>query len=232
MKNHLIPKLFTKDNPILQKYNLMSENKIQVLRPFGPSVARVKMPIQLINDLNNYVEKIISDEDKLKQLDYGDKLAGNVKQEFRLEQEFIKSSGLLNFLGDSCTQWLKQSDLKDITSFKVLTSWIVRQFKNEYNPLHYHGGHISGVGYLKLPKNFGGTYQLSKKHNQNGKIALVHGAKMFNSKSMLTITPEIGDFYIFPHYLMHTVYPFVGNDEERRSISFNALIDEKSYNVY
>ena len=32
--------------------------------------------------------------------------------------------------------------------------------------------------------------------------------------------------------MMHTVYPFVGTDEERRSISFNARIDDEFYNVY
>jgi hypothetical protein len=31
---------------------------------------------------------------------------------------------------------------------------------------------------------------------------------------------------------MHTVYPFNGSDEERRSISFNARIDPKIYDVY
>ena len=41
-----------------------------------------------------------------------------------------------------------------------------------------------------------------------------------------------GDFYFFPNYLMHTVYPFTGTDKERRSISFNAFIDEDVYNVF
>jgi len=31
---------------------------------------------------------------------------------------------------------------------------------------------------------------------------------------------------------MHTVYPFNGTKEERRSISFNAKIDEKLFNNY
>jgi len=31
---------------------------------------------------------------------------------------------------------------------------------------------------------------------------------------------------------MHTVYPFHDTDEERRSVSFNALIDEEIYNIY
>ena len=39
------------------------------------------------------------------------------------------------------------------------------------------------------------------------------------------IKPELGKFYVFPHYLMHLVYPFKGKDE-RRSISFNGEIDE------
>ena len=49
---------------------------------------------------------------------------------------------------------------------------------------------------------------------------------------MYEIKPEVGDFYFFPHYVMHTVYPFKGTEEERRSISFNATIDERIYDVY
>ena len=37
--------------------------------------------------------------------------------------------------------------------------------------------------------------------------------------------------YLFPNYLMHSVNPFYG-DGERRSISFNAIIDEKIYDIY
>ena len=46
------------------------------------------------------------------------------------------------------------------------------------------------------------------------------------------IKPEIGDFYFFPNYMMHTVYPFKDAKEERRSISFNAKIDDEIYNDY
>ena len=49
---------------------------------------------------------------------------------------------------------------------------------------------------------------------------------------MFVIKPKVGDFYFFPHYLMHAVYPFQGTNEERRSISFNALIDNEIYDVY
>jgi hypothetical protein len=55
---------------------------------------------------------------------------------------------------------------------------------------------------------------------------------MFLCESTLTIKPEVGDFYFFPNYLMHTVFPFNNSDEERRSISFNATIDNDIYDVY
>ena len=108
----------------------------------------------------------------------------------------------------------------------------MRQFKNEYNPVHTHSGHISGVGYLKVPENFGEYYQKDKVNNQNGKLSLIHGSKMFLSESTFNITPKVGDFYFFPNYLMHTVYPFTNTNDERRSISFNANIDQSIYNVY
>ena len=50
--------------------------------------------------------------------------------------------------------------------------------------------------------------------------------------STANMTPKIGDFYLFPNYLMHQVFPFSDTDEERRSISFNAEIDENIYDVY
>ena len=210
----------------------MSEKKIEIQRPFGPSVAKVKIPIRMIEILNNYVDKVILDKKKAEELDFGDQLAGNVKQEFRLEEDFLTSSGFLDFLASSSYSWISMADKKKITKFKILSCWIVRQFENEYNPIHFHSGHISGVGYLKLPKNLGEPVQSSKKINNNGRLSLIHGNRMFNSHSTCDLIPEVGDFYIFPHYMMHTVYPFNGSKDERRSISFNALIDENIYNVY
>ena len=61
---------------------------------------------------------------------------------------------------------------------------------------------------------------------------MIHGNRQFLSQSMYVITPKVGDFYFFPHYLMHLVYPFSGTDEERRSISFNATVDQNVFNVF
>ena len=211
---------------------MSQNNELKVIKPFGPSIARVKMPNDLIDNLNKYIENIILDKKKSKDLDNGNTLAGHVTQELKLEENFLSSSGFLKFLVSSVSSWIKISENKEIKEFKMIKSWVVRQFQNEYNPVHWHGGHISGVGYLKVPSSLGNNPQKNKKYNNNGKIELLHGSKQFLSGSSLSITPEVGYFYFFPHYLMHAVYPFYGTDEERRSVSFNAFIDEKIFNVY
>ena len=210
---------------------MKNDEAIKVVRPFGPSIARVKIPNDLIEILNSHVDKIISDEKKTKDLDLGSTLEGSVTQELKLENDFITSSGYHKFLSDSVYTWIKLSENKEIKKFDLINSWIVRQFQNEYNPIHYHGGHVSGVGYLKLPKSLGKSPQ-NKKNNFNGKLDLVHGSRQFLSESSFVVTPEIGFFYFFPHYLMHTVYPFNGSQDERRSVSFNAKIDEEIFDVY
>ena len=203
------------------------------IKTFGPSIVKAKIPEKLLNDLNEYVDKIIEDKEKAKKLDLGPKLAGDVTQEFQLEGEFAKKIGWLRFLANVTSEWIKFETGKKITEFNVSSSWIVRQFKNEYNPIHWHSGHISGAGFLKVPKTLGGHLQdKGDKKYSGGNLNLIHGSNMFLSRSMYEIKPEVGDFYFFPHYVMHTVYPFKGTEEERRSISFNATIDERIYDVY
>ena len=209
------------------------EIKYQNLRVLGPAVLKVKIPEPILKKLNVYIDKIIDDKAKLKKLDYGEALVGDVTQEFLLEIEFVKSSGWLEFLGNSSKIYTELNEGKRISKFNLLKTWVVRQFQNEYNPTHWHGGHISGAGFLKVPKSLGeSTQQKKSKKYRGGSLQLIHGARMFTCPSTFNITPEVGDFYLFPNYLMHTVFPFKDTEEERRSISFNASIDEEIYNVY
>ena len=202
---------------------------MKVIRPFGPTIAKVSMSENLVKELNDYVDKTLVDKKKTEELNYGKMLAGNVQQEFLLDKEFIVLSGWELFLKENAEKWIFESTNKKITEFKIIDTWIVRQFENEYNPLHSHGGHISGVGYLKLPDNYGETVQKNKEENYNGNLQLVHGSKNFLSPVTLNIKPKVGDFYFFPNYLMHSVYPFKNKNAERRSISFNAYIDNTIY---
>ena len=206
----------------------MDEDKLNIIKPFGPTVAKVKIPEKIINALNDCVDKIVNNEELSKKFDNGKYLAGNVKQELSLSKEISEESGWSSFLANSTRAWIKFCIGKNIKEFKIYNSWIVRQFSNEYNPIHWHSGHISGAGFLKVPSTFGETFQKDKK-NYNGKLVLIHGSRSFLCNSKYEILPEVGDFYIFPHYLMHTVYPFKDTNDERRSISFNAKVDDNIF---
>ena len=157
----------------------MDTEDIKVLRPFGPTIAKVKIPENLVKELNDYTDSIISNDQKKKDLDWGKNLVGNVKQEFVIEKDFMEKIGWGKFLAINVREWIRQTNKKEVTKFNIMNSWIVRQFKNEYNPSHWHNGHVSGVGYLKVPSNLGNTLQKDKEVNNNGKLEMVHGAKAF-----------------------------------------------------
>ena len=208
---------------------------IQLIRAFGPTIAKIKIPEQMVSSLNDYVDNLIIDKKKSKELSAGANLAGDVTQEFKLEKEFSQKVGWLDFISKGVFQWIQMSTNQSIKEFKMIDSWIVRQFQNEYNPVHMHGGHVSGAGFLKVPKTFGKYVQNEKdgvKHYAGGTLNLIHGSKQFLSKSTFQIKPEEGDFYFFPNYMMHTVYPFKDTKDERRSISFNAKVDEEVFDVF
>ena len=137
----------------------MGEEKLNIINPFGPSIAKVKIPDKIIKSLNDHVDKIRNNEKLSKKFDAGKTLIGNVSQEINLSPEIIKESGWLSFLANSTRDWIKFCLGKNITKFNINSSWVVSQFSNEYNPVHWHNGHISGAGFLKLPPTFGKTFQ-------------------------------------------------------------------------
>ena len=200
--------------------------KFEIIKPFGPSIVKFKLPNELVLEMNKYADQIINDKKKSEDLNEGPKLAGNVQQEFLLDTDFMKKIKWAEILANITAEWIKNKRGRNLKNFRIIKSWIVRQFKNEYNPLHFHSGHISGVGYLKVPKNLGSTVQEGKKNNMNGKLELVESSPKFLCSGNYTATPQVGDMYLFPNYLLHTVYPFSDTEDERRSVSFNAEIDE------
>ena len=90
----------------------MTEFKIETARPFGPSIAKAVMPKELVDKLNKYIDDTIKDDEKSKKQDMGHRLVGHVKQEFRLENDFIDKSGFMKFLAQSVTAWIKNNEKK------------------------------------------------------------------------------------------------------------------------
>tara|TARA_B100000214_G_C23761334_1_gene532426 strand:+ start:75 stop:683 length:609 start_codon:yes stop_codon:yes gene_type:complete len=200
---------------------------MKIISPFGPKIAVIKIPKKIINQINKEVEMILKNKMKLKKSDYSKKLVGQVKQELQLSKKFVNKH-LIKFINNSVKNYIKKSSNRNTKKIKLKNIWIVRQFKNEYNPIHFHSGDISGVGYLKIPKNI---TQGNKRLKTNGTIDFIHGSKSFLNNSIFNHNPKVGDLILFPNYLMHTAYPFK-REGERRSFSFNLSIDKKTADVF
>ena len=189
------------------------------IKPFGPSIGKTKISKKFLDKLNNEFDI----KSNSKKIDYSSKLASQIKNELKISNNFIKTN-LEKELIQNINKFLSNDKIKNVKKVKILNLWVVRQFKGEYNPIHYHEGDLSGVGYLKLPKGMTNNKMVkNKKLKTNGTIDFINGQKGFLSKSIYNVVPKIRDLLIFPNYLMHTAYPF-NIEGERRSFSFNAKI--------
>jgi uncharacterized protein (TIGR02466 family) len=189
------------------------------IKPFGPTIGKTKVSKKFFDVLN----KEFDTKSKTKKIDYSSKLASQIKNEIKISQKFIKKN-LEKELKNNIFKFLSNEKIKKIKEIKILNLWVVRQFKGEYNPIHYHAGDLSGVGYLKVPKGMINNKILkNKKLKTNGTIDFVNGQRGFLSKSIYNVIPKNKELIIFPNYLTHTAYPF-NIEGERRSFSFNAKI--------
>ena len=192
---------------------------MESFKPFGPSLGKGKLSKKFIKCINDKIDKSTIN----KKNDYSSKLVSQIDNEIKLSNSFIKNN-LSNELIKNIKKYLLKSRSDKVKEIKIINLWVVRQFKNEYNPVHYHEGQLSGIGYLKVPKFMTKNKMVkNKKIKTNGTIDFINGQKNFLSKSIYNLNPKIGDFMIFPNYLMHAIYPF-NIDGERRSFSFNVKI--------
>ena len=199
---------------------------MKILSPFGPKLGKIKIPSKIISQLNKEVDKIIQSKLKTKRSDYSKKVVGQVYQEIQISKNFINKY-LKKFITNQVSSYLKNSFNIKPKKFIIKNLWVVRQFKNEYNPVHFHDGYVSAVGYLKVPKNL---TKSKKKLKTNGTIDFISGTKTYLNNSIHNHKPKTGDMIIFPNNLMHTAYPF-NVDGERRSFSFNLDLDIKTKKI-
>ena len=116
-------------------------------KPFGPSIGKSKISRKFLEKLN--IEVDTKNFSKLN--DYSPKLASQIRKEIQISKSFIKKY-LEKELIKNIKIFLMKENVKKIKEIKILNLWVVSQYKNEYNPIHYHEGDLSGVGYLKIPK--------------------------------------------------------------------------------
>jgi hypothetical protein len=180
--------------------------------PFGPMIAKARLPDALIQRINRHADGVVSADRSM---------------EFLLPDSLIAQGGA-DSLAQHTERLIKrylagmEGSRIDRVEFEVF--WIVSQYAATPSPVHFHSADISGVLYLKLPEVEQGeeakTYISGR---QAGYINFLIGGKQRFSKSLISFKPQVGDFYLFPGWLLHGAEPFRGGGE-RRSMAFNASV--------
>jgi hypothetical protein len=125
--------------------------------------------LEKLKFLKNFQDKLNNEfniKSNSKKIDYSSKLASQIKNEVKISNSFIKNY-LEKELIKNINEFLYNDKIKNIKEIKILNLWVVRQFKGEYNPIHYHEGDLSGVGYLKLPKGMTNNKMVKNKKLKN-----------------------------------------------------------------
>ena len=206
----------------------------KVEKHFGPFFGSCLLPQDAVDSMLKMSDEILSN--KLSE-SHGQSLAGVIDKEIKVYKSDMDKAGVDQLLESCVSSYVlhcaKQHGFFDETfTFEsaINSAWIVSQYENEYNPAHNHTGcDISAVIYLKTPDVKGRRNIESKKgkKDNDGDISFIHnsvGHRNFDifEKGIMSITPTAGLLVMFPSYLAHLVYPFIG-EGERRCLPFNAI---------
>ena len=190
-----------------------------IYQPFGPSILKVKMPQEYVNQINAESDIILNDKKLSKDRDWSHNLAGNVKKEIAIDHNKIK--GFPEFMVTMSDQYLTKVLPEYITDAKVsFRVWVVSQYAGDFNPVHIHDANLSGVAFLKIPSGFEKEYKKEDHHPTAGCLEFLGSIPNHFARHSYIVKPEVGDFYLFPSWLAHQVYPF-RCEGERRSMAFN-----------
>jgi hypothetical protein len=190
---------------------------LELFSPFGPLIAKAAMQQTLVERINRYADRVVSDS------------AG---MEFLLPRDVVLDGGeqsLMRQTEELIRRYVLQMDESPIGHIKIDVFWIVSQRAGTPSPVHFHSCDVSGVFYLKTPELEREDEELQKTYisgRQAGYINFLIGGKQRFAKSLVSFRPRVGDFYIFPGWLLHGAEPFRGTGE-RRSLAFNAIVKTK-----
>ena len=188
---------------------------------------------------------MLSDETKSREWDFSENLVGKVRKEVQIPiVDKAEKKYCLDYMKESCLLFLQEMLKKNRTyewnkltgvgtsqnlypsleNIHLANSWIVSQYKGEYNPWHKHSGNFSAVMYLKIPEGMNDFMEKEYEDHypSSGLIQFMYGESQDFRSDTLTCLPEVGKMYLFPSWLKHSVYPFYC-EGERRSLSFNAF---------
>ena len=198
----------------------------------GQTVLKYSVPLEIFVTLKDLYEK------RKKELPKANKqLVGKIKDEVSLHYSGENSPKMHqhNFLSQDTLKWFYSVFKHYLDWNKVVyhrmninSIWVNEMKANEYNPVHIHQGMfytgLSSVMIMKLPKEYGIEYSSPDKP-MNGRLQIIGAAAGQFAKTDYSPNMKIGDFYIFPYDMRHSVYPFNTTKEKRRTLVCNVDVD-------
>lgn len=186
---------------------------LDLYSPFGPLIARAEVPAALVNQLNAFADSVVS---------------ASKGSEFIVPQEvaFGDEHSLAAVTERLIARYIERVDGMRVDAVQFQAFWVVSQYQSTPSPVHFHSGDLSGVLYLKVPEVANAPAEEIKTYiegRQAGYINFMDGGRQQYSRSIISFKPKVGDFYIFPGWLLHGAEPFRGHGE-RRSLAFNAFV--------
>ena len=170
-------------------------------------------------------KKVLLDEAKKNEIDYSDKLAGQIRKETGYDDKSRDKivPYLAPYLGvyDQMFQKYQTRKYESKPEYALTALWANFQRQYEFNPPHDHDGKLSFVIYLSIPDKL-------KEENKNykgkscgpGGIQFMWGEGPRDCVTYMSYFPKEGDMFIFPAWLKHWVSPF-NSDCVRVSVSGN-----------
>ena len=206
------------------KQNMKDDKQVKTtVFTLGEIILKLKMPANFIEAVNKAI-----DERGDSMPDWNPQLAGKIKKEKLLNpilNDEIKGTFMMCF-----QEYMKRSGsvLVNTHQLSLDNVWVNDMYAGEYNPAHFHSSKNSLVGlssvlFLKVPDTYGEEYT-NNHEPANGHLEFIGGNQHSLSMSQMRISPKVGDFFIFPYTLVHTVYPFRQTEQMRRTLSYNCDI--------
>ncbi len=195
------------------------------------------LQVQLDQEIIDYLWKII-DISKTKNINFKNKLAGNISQSLSLDDindYFYKSVciPLVKYYrendplgGDPVSQ---NALLGPKTTLLLNQFWVNYQYKTEFNPFHDHSGVYSFAIWMRIPYSWEEQKKLSKFCDMNDRNVRAGCFEFEYSNSLghiqnynYRLSQDYDGYMVFfPAKLRHCVHPFYEIDEPRISLAGN-----------
>ena len=194
----------------------------------GQSILKYQVPLDIFTAINKIYE-----ENFYKLYPANEQLVGKIENEHSLfyngeDQKRMKNHNKLplnvtDYFITIFKHYLNWNKIKEY-DLHLNSVWVNEMKQHEYNPAHVHRGMLftglSSVMILKLPSTYGKEYSASETP-QNGRLQILGASNGQFAKIDYQPPMNLRDFYIFPYDMRHTVYPFNGTTETRRTLAAN-----------